>query len=184
MAVWASGGTVSQSGSRIGGRGLTLEILRNHCTNCSVRERVPRQARFVLEVAKASLVYVPRVVAVAVIPLEQALGRGTDLLGLLQLAGRDPFPELLQRLSGPLHRPLTHGLLIAATLIRIDDDDPHTLDRRRNFLGSGAGRIGLLPRRDPHWAIDPLGLIDGLQPAAQLPVPPPLETDQITMTTS
>src|SRR6516162_10841107 len=112
-----------------------------------------RQARFVLEVAKASLVDVPRVVAVAVIPLQQALGRGTDLLGLLQLAGRDPFPELLQRLTGPLHRPLTHGLLVTATLIGVDDDDPHALDPRRDFLGAGAGRIGLLSRRDPDRAI-------------------------------
>ena len=44
-------------------------------------------------------------------------------------------------------------------------------------------RIGLLPRRNPDRAIDPLGLVDRPQPAVQFPVPPPLETDQIAMTT-
>src|SRR3974390_2452347 len=51
------------------------------------------EARFVLEIAKGSLVEVPRIVTVAVIPLEQALSRGTDLLGVLQLAGRDSYSQ-------------------------------------------------------------------------------------------
>ena len=46
------------------------------------------QACRVLEVPEAPLVELPGIVAVAMAPLQQPLGRGADLLGLLQLAGR------------------------------------------------------------------------------------------------
>src|SRR5271157_375243 len=117
------------------------------------------------------------------IPLEQSFSRGADLFGLLQLAGRDSSLELLQRLTRPLHRLPTHRLLVAATFVGIDDDHPHALDPRRDFLCPGARRFGLLPRRDPNRAIDPLGFVDGGQPAAQPPVATSLEADQVAMAT-
>ena len=40
MAIWASGGTVFQSGSGMGGRGIILLILRAYYTKSSARERV------------------------------------------------------------------------------------------------------------------------------------------------
>src|SRR5262249_23576499 len=40
MATWASGGTVPQSGSGIGGWGIMLTVLRIHFTKGSTRERV------------------------------------------------------------------------------------------------------------------------------------------------
>ena len=46
-------------------------------------------------------------------PLQQPLGHGADLLGLLQLAGRYAQLQFLQRLPRPLHRLHPHGLLVA-----------------------------------------------------------------------
>jgi hypothetical protein len=43
MAIWASGGTVFQSGSGIGGRGIIALILRAYYTKGSARERAPRE---------------------------------------------------------------------------------------------------------------------------------------------
>src|SRR6516164_5646329 len=86
------------------------------------------QALWILEVPKAPLVDVPRVVAVAVIPLQQPFCRSTDLLGLLQLPGGHAPLELLQRLTRPLHRLVTHGLLVRAAFVGIDDDHPHARD--------------------------------------------------------
>src|SRR4051812_12102168 len=40
MAIWASGGTVFQSASGMGGRGVILLILRAYYTKGSARERV------------------------------------------------------------------------------------------------------------------------------------------------
>ena len=114
-------------------------------------------------------------------PLQQPLGRGADLLGLLQLAGRYAQLQFLQRLPRPLHRLHPHGLLVGAALVGIDDDHPHAGDPRGNFLSPGARRIDLLSRRDPHRAIDPLGLINGGQPLIQLFVPPPLQAHQIAV---
>src|SRR3954447_6611544 len=45
MAIWASGGTVFQSGSGMGGRGIILLILRAYYTKSSARERVPLEVR-------------------------------------------------------------------------------------------------------------------------------------------
>ena len=72
------------------------------------------QACRVLEVPEAPLMDLPGVVAVAVAPLQQPLGRGADLLGLLQLAGRYAQLQFLQRLARPLHRLHPHRLLIGA----------------------------------------------------------------------
>src|SRR5262249_5157458 len=44
MAIWASGGTVFQSGSGIGGRGIILLILRAYYTKGSVCERARRES--------------------------------------------------------------------------------------------------------------------------------------------
>ena len=55
------------------------------------------QACRVLEVPEAPLVELPGIVAVAMAPLQQPLGRGADLLGLLQLAGRYPMFGVRQR---------------------------------------------------------------------------------------
>ena len=114
-------------------------------------------------------------------PLQQPLGRGADLLGLLQLAGRYAPLQFLQRLPRPLHRLHPHRLLRGAALVGIDDDHPHAGDPRRDLLSPGARRIGLLPRRDPHRAIDPFGLVDGGQPPVQLFIPPPLQAHQIAV---
>src|SRR5208337_2859620 len=137
------------------------------------------QASRVLEVPQAPLVDLPGIVAVAMAPLQQPLGRGADLLGLLQLAGRYAQLQFLQRLARPLHRLYPHRLLIGAPLVGIDDDHPHAGDSRGDPLRPGARRIDLLSRRDPYRAIDPLGLVDGSQPLIQLSVPPPLQAHQI-----
>src|SRR5208337_1511122 len=139
------------------------------------------QACRVLEVPQAPLMDLLGIVAVAMAPLQQPLGRGADLLGLLQLAGRYAQPQFLQRLPRPLHRLHPHGLLVGAALVGIDDDHPHAGDPRGNFLSPGARRIDLLSRSDPHRAIDPLGLINGGQPLIQLFVPPPLQAHQIAV---
>src|SRR5258708_3899675 len=115
------------------------------------------------------------------IPLEKPLRRGTNLLWLLELPGRHAPFELLQRQPRPLHRLLAHRLLVLAALLGIDDDHPHTRDSRRDFLRSRSWWIGLLLRCDSHWAVDPLGLVDRLQPSIELLVPPPLQPYQIAM---
>src|SRR4051812_10671426 len=43
MAIWAAGGTVFQSGSGMGGRGIIVLILRAYYTKGSARERARRE---------------------------------------------------------------------------------------------------------------------------------------------
>ena len=51
-----------------------------------------------------------------------------------------------------------------------------------DFLGAGARRVGLpFPGIDAAGTVDPLGLVDGVEPAVELGVAPPLDPDQKAM---
>ena len=63
--------------------------------------------------------------------------------GCFKLAGGHPLLELLQALAGSLHRLFPLGLLVAAPLVGVDDDDPQIGIARQDFLGTGPRRVGL-----------------------------------------
>ena len=91
---------------------------------------------------------------------------------------RDPRLELLQLLAGAIHRALAHGLFVLASFIRVDDDHAHLGIARSNFLGLRAWRIGLpLLSIDAGGTIDPLGLVEEVEPSLQLAVAPPIQSD-------
>ena len=83
------------------------------------------QACRVLEVPEAPLVDLPGIVAVAMAPLQQPLGRGADLLGLLQLAGRycaaavSPTPAASAPSTSPAWPPRRRGRSSESTMITL-----------------------------------------------------------------
>ena len=58
--------------------------------------------------------------------------------GRFKPAGGHPLLELLQPLAGSLHRLFPLGLLVAAPLVGVDDDDPQTGIARERLPGHGS----------------------------------------------
>jgi hypothetical protein len=124
----------------------------------------------------------PVEVAITVISLHDPLGGRTDLLRPLQVARGDSLFELLQFLTCSFHRLFTLRLLIAATLVGVDHDHPQVGISRGNFLGSGARRVGLsFPSVGAAGAVDPLRVVDGVEPTVEFGVTPPLDPDEVSM---
>src|SRR5207248_2533794 len=101
---------------------------------------------------------------------------GPDLLGPLQVTRGDSLLELLQALAGPLHRLFPFGLLIAAALVGVDDDDAQVRIAGADFLGPCPRRVGLpFPGIDAAGTGEPLRLINGVEPTVNLGVASPLD---------
>src|SRR5260370_11693435 len=116
------------------------------------------------------------------ISLHDSLDGRTDLLGPLHVARGDTLLELLQFLTCSFHRLLTLGLLVAAALVRIDDDHADLGISGGNFLSAGAWRVGLpLLGADAAGTVDPLRVVDGIEPDVELGVAPPLDPDEEPM---
>jgi hypothetical protein len=114
-----------------------------------------------------------------VIFLHDPLDSSPDLLGPLQVAGGDSLLEFLQSLACALHRLLALRLLVAATLVGVDDEDAQVGTSRGDFLGAGARRIGLpFPGIDAARTVDPLRVVDGIEPGVELGVAAPLDPDE------
>ena len=111
--------------------------------------------------------------------LHDPLDSSPDLLGPLQAAGGDSLLEFLQFLACSLHRLLALRLLVAATLVRVDDEHAQLGSSRRDFLGARPRGIGLpFPGIDTAGTVAPLRVVDGVEPGVDLGVAPPLDPDQ------
>ena len=94
----------------------------------------------------------------------------------------DTLLELLQFLACPLHRLFTLRLLVAAALVGVDDDHAQVGISRGDFLGARARRVGLpFPGIDAAGTVDPLRVVDGVEPGVELGVAPPLDPDEKSM---
>src|SRR5439155_9815622 len=111
-----------------------------------------------------------------------SLDGGPDLLGLLQGAGSHTLLELLQVLAGPLHRLFPLRMLEAAALVGVDDEDAEVGIPGRDFLSTRAEGIGLsFLGVDAPGTVDPLRVVDGVEPGIELGIAPPLDPDQKPM---
>ena len=114
--------------------------------------------------------------------LHDSLDGSPDLLGPLQVARGDTLLELLQSLACSLHRLFTLRLLVAAALVGVDDDHTQVGISGGDFLGTGARRVGLpFPGIDAAGTVDPLRVVDGVEPGVELGVAPPLDPNEESM---
>ena len=103
----------------------------------------------------------------------------SDLLGLLQGAASHTLLELLQFLTCSLHCLFALPLLVGAALVGVDDDHADCGIAGGDFLGAGARRVGLsFPRVDAARTVDPLRVVNGVDPGIELGIAPPLDPDE------
>jgi hypothetical protein len=138
--------------------------------------RCATEVRLALGESQRPLLEFPVAVALAVIVPQDPLDGRPDLLGSLPVAGGDSFLESLPFLTCPLDRLFTRCLFGAAAFVAIDDDHARIGIPGRDFLDAGAWRIGLpFPGRDAVGTIDPLRVVDGVEPDVALGVATPLD---------
>ena len=123
----------------------------------------------------------PVVIAIPAMRPQRPPGRCADLFWRGELPFRDASPHAFQLDAGPLHRLLAFALLVGATLVGVDHEHPLPGIVAGHFLHARPRRIGALSGVHTHRAINPLTIVQGLQPAVQSRIPATLQPNQIAV---